>query len=124
MKSYWFVTLGLLLVACSSPPGFSVDEQTWTGEATGGSQRIVVKVSFTQEAETVEARLELGQTPETLEATAQPLVGTLQDTALSVAAPAGDSIRGVFEDNTFTGVLSLLVDTETDDFVLRLNQEQ
>jgi hypothetical protein len=112
----------LFLAGCSGPPVFSIDGQTWTGEATG-NQQLAVSFSFSQKGEAVEGLLKLTQQDKTLE---QRLKGTLKGAALSLESePARDSIKGVFDDNgkTFVGVLSLLIESETDDFVLRLKQQ-
>jgi hypothetical protein len=120
MKIYALLIVWLL-AGCSSPPVFSIDQQTWTGEAAG-NQQLAVSISFTQSGETVEALLRLTEQEETFELR---LKGTLRGTALSLDSdPPGDSIKGVFneEEVTFTGVLSLLIESETDDFTLRLKR--
>jgi outer membrane biogenesis lipoprotein LolB len=120
--SWILMSVVLFLAGCSSPPAFTVDKQVWTGEATG-NQQLIVSISFTQTGETVEGLLKLTQQDKTLE---QRLKGTLENTVLSLDSdPVGDSIRGVFNeaDKTFVGVLSLLIESEADDFVLRLRPQ-
>jgi hypothetical protein len=125
-RSYLLMFILFVLAGCSSPPRFTVDKEIWFGEASGGTQKVFVRVTFAQNGEAVEGKLELGPSETTLTPTGEMLTGSLLDKTLSVStASSSESVTGTFQDETnFSGKLILLIEDVKDEFILTMTYQK
>jgi hypothetical protein len=120
-----FVLSIIALGGCSSTPSLNLNNEIWSGTATGeGNPETFVHMTFRQAGESVSGTLELGETPDVL---GYELSGVLEGSSLNMSTDTRDtSIFGNFnrDGTTFSGTLRFTEEGEDDDFTLTLTYQQ